>query len=340
MVHGEKQWSLQVLRFVAAFLVVVGHACVARGVLHGPFQLFFPDSRNLALCGVDIFFVISGFIITSTASRLDVREFAFRRARRILPLYFAVAALTCMVAVVTGHAPGWRDLIATWFLWPITDVITSPMVPVAWTLAFEVLFYAAFALILWRRFFLFILPGIYLFALTLHPTPLLQYVGNPMIAEFMAGAGLALLPKWRPAIIALPIGGALMLYTSLHLLAPQVPVPGTLGGTTSWVRVLSLGIPAVLIVWGALQWNVRQSMFTYLGDMSYAIYLVHLPVLVLGVGVFAHIPAIPPDLAILIAIVAGMVAAWCAHEVFEKPAMAFAGVWLRSLFPARASLAR
>ena len=130
-------WSLQVLRFVAALMVVYVHAAQTAFAATGSNGFIPPELSIAGRSGVDIFFVLSGVIITKTAPGLTCAEFAWRRFRRIVPFYFLCCIPGVIIAAKVGF--GWREVMATFLLWPATDVMTAPILPVAWTLCFEML---------------------------------------------------------------------------------------------------------------------------------------------------------------------------------------------------------
>ena len=319
-----KLWSIQVLRFVAALLVTYYHAANSAFEITGNFGSTGSAAALIGRCGVDIFFVISGFIIARTAHGLSASQFLAKRAQRILPLYIILTA-PWVVIIALHSSIGWRDVLATALLWPATDRITSPLNPVGWTLCFEALFYASFALTIWKPRAVWLIGAGYLVALVLHRlTPALQFLGDPLSLEFAAGVALAYAPPWRPAILALPIGAAALLLGAL-LSWPPTPAANSPSGQEAWLRVADLGIPAVLVVWGTLQIKAREGVLTYLGDASYALYLVHVPV-VLGVSVLLlRWLKLPADVAIAVSVAASILFAWRIHEVIEKPTLA----WLR-----------
>src|SRR5882672_5276023 len=126
-----KIWSLQALRFWAALSVVLYHACNQAYQTTHQFGVLGLNGAQFGCVGVDVFFVLSGVIITLTAQGLTAGDFIARRARRILPLY-APLALVCLVGqVVLGHA-GWREAFTSLTLWPALDRIVEPPLPVAW----------------------------------------------------------------------------------------------------------------------------------------------------------------------------------------------------------------
>jgi exopolysaccharide production protein ExoZ len=144
--------SIQAMRGVAALAVVIGHLITMRYGMG-----IDPHIANTVLgvfrSGVDLFFVISGFIITLTASetgkaqgRAGVLTFAFRRIARIYPLYWIVLTL----AVLSSYwipLVGWENTSKTLTLdYVLLTVTGNWFVPPAWSLHYEVQFYATVAL--------------------------------------------------------------------------------------------------------------------------------------------------------------------------------------------------
>ncbi|HZZ32139.1 MAG TPA: acyltransferase [Phenylobacterium sp.] len=316
-----KIWSLQSLRFFAALAVVVFHA---DGAIYQATQRFGVLGRNGAVfgqAGVDVFFVLSGAIIALTSKGLTAQAFAAKRATRILPLYGAMAVLYLGMGNFAGTV-GWRELVTTLTLWPALDRMTDPVVPVAWTLCFEALFYVAAAVILWRPWLVWPLLGVFASALAIRADPVTRFIGNPMILEFIMGVGLIRLPRARVGAVLIPVGVALVW---LFGAKGYPPTTGALNGDMTWQRVLYLGVPAALVVWGALQVEAQKSLFTYLGDTSYALYLVHVPVVVVVVGLLSRHTDLPPDAMTITAAGLSIAAGWRVHESVEKPLLA----WLR-----------
>lgn len=316
----ERLWSIQILRFVAAVLVMHIHAATVVWMLTGREILASSAGATVGRCGVDIFFVISGFIITRTGGGLTAGQFLRKRAGRILPLYFILATVYTLIDLAISHL-GWRDLVATYFLWPATDQMKEPVIPVGWTLCFEALFYWTFALVIWQRNAIWIFGGVFLAAHLLRSpsTPVLQFIGNPIILEFVAGVGLAFLPKWRPGILGIPIGVTILILGAVLHWPPNGVDIDFLMGKDGWIRVADLGIPAFLIVWGTIQLSARESVFTYLGDASYALYLVHIPILTGVIVVLSHVGKLPADVIVMVAIATSIVIAWRIHELVERP---------------------
>lgn len=140
--------GIQLLRGLAAFVVVLFHIGVlsndyAGGVLYAPFML-------VGSAGVDLFFVISGFVMAATtADVFDTRgaaaRFAVHRFARVYPSYWLLLvpllAFYLLNPAGVNSKQGGVDLWASFLLTPSPYL---PLLPVAWTLVHEVAFYAVF----------------------------------------------------------------------------------------------------------------------------------------------------------------------------------------------------
>jgi exopolysaccharide production protein ExoZ len=310
-------WSLQILRFAAALMVVYFHAEEVAFVATGSSGFIPHDLASMGRAGVDIFFVLSGVVISRTAQGLTASQFTWRRIRRIMPMYLVCCVPAFLIAGKTGF--GWREVLASLLLWPATDVMTVPLLPVAWTLCFEMLFYACVAKILHDRRWLYILLGLYGVAFVLRPLgPVFQFLGNPLILEFLFGVAIARAPMSRPCRWGIPIGfAALALAGPLHI-APTGGDIDFLKGEEGVQRVLVYGLPAALIVYGAMQIKARESVWTYLGDASYTLYLAHTFIVSALLTLWIIVP-LQADLIIAITITASVVFAWRIYEAIEKP---------------------
>jgi exopolysaccharide production protein ExoZ len=316
-------WSLQSLRFAAAIMVVSFHAAGASLIATGSYGLLPRDLQIAGRAGVDIFFVLSGVIIATTARRLTWREFAWRRFRRIVPMYLLISIPTALVMARTSF--GWRDAVATLFLWPATDRMTTPALTVAWTLCFEMLFYVAVTAVLVDRRLLSFCVGLFAAAMALRARgPIFQFLGNPIIFEFIFGVALSYLPRWRPAVWCLPIGAAALVASGFLGIAPPVATLELLAGDENFRRVLVYGLPAAMIVLGTMQIDAKPSAWTSLGDASYTLYLSHmLPIQVLLVWWTTHPGA--PELNIAIGSLVSVLFAWRLYVAFEIPLLKLLG---------------
>ena len=327
MIVGPHQsgtiWSLQSLRFAAAMMVVYFHAAGASLIATHSYGVLPRDLQLAGRAGVDIFFVLSGVIIALTARRLTWREFAWRRLRRIGPMYLIISIPAVLVMAKTSF--GWRDAVATLLLWPATDRMTAPALTVAWTLCFEMVFYAAVTAVLVDRRLLSLCVGIFAAAVALRARgPIFQFLGNPIIFEFIFGVALSYLPRWRPAVWCLPIGAAALVAAGFAGMAPPIASMELLAGDENFRRVLVYGVPAAMIVFGAMQIDAKPSMWTSLGDASYTLYLSHmLPIQLLLLWWVAHPAA--PEVIIVTGSLASVLFAWRIYVLFEIPLLRLLG---------------
>jgi exopolysaccharide production protein ExoZ len=333
--------GLQALRGVAVLLVLLFHLTSIERKYGG--RILLPDLANAGASGVDLFFLISGFVM-ATLMRREARgfpsaaRFLGRRAARIYPIYWFYTAVVLAVFLVR---PGWVnasqggefDLLASVLLLP-TDGL--PLLMVGWTLIHEMYFYLAMALFLWvlpEKAFVAALIAWGLAAAAgwvwLGPDmgPWLRLATNPLTLEFIAGALLGAgfgraRPGFRGTGWGMAASGALLLAgyaafvsrTGRLMLEPAE-------------RAILFGAPMALLLFFLMIRERRKPVrpprwLVAIGDASYSIYLSHL--LVLGAlgriwsafrtqSPFAHAAA----LALL---AAGTVAAGLAGYAFlEKP---------------------
>lgn len=261
----RKVQSIQILRFIAASMVVVLHATV-----HG-------DKGFVAgSAGVDIFFVISGFIIARMLPMKTAGQFVIDRLTRIYPIYWLLLIPAAWLAL--DHS--WQQTLTSATLWPAFGGLRFPYLVAGWTLSFEMLFYTcATFFLLNRRLGLGLLaayPWAVLGAFVLG-WPILRFAGNPIIAEFIFGLVIARTnSRHRRAGAASIIGGVVLLTVT----ASAIGMPQYVYDISQPARSIVWGIPAAMIVWGALQFeDVLKgrivSALSYGGDASYSIYLTH-----------------------------------------------------------------
>ena len=147
MTSSNKIYNIQILRAIAAINVVIFH-CIGAAESYDfliPFsQMFKGWGRN----GVDLFFVISGFIMVYTGqnSRSSRLQFFIKRIFRIVPVYWAltflfVAILLLMPSILRSASFDIGKTISSLFF-VSGPFYESPVLYVGWTLEFEFLFYA------------------------------------------------------------------------------------------------------------------------------------------------------------------------------------------------------
>ena len=180
----QKLRSVQALRALAACAVVVLHAYPDA---HAPI-----GNAGYGAAGVDLFFVISGFIMAQVAQGPTAGQFLGDRLWRIYPLWW-IAVLPWLFMVPRGLT----FVASSLTLWPIygSDYYV-PVLKVGWTLSFELMFYAGMTLAIVAR------PAgplaIYVACLIgalATSSALLHFTGSPMALEFLMGVVVAKLPR-------------------------------------------------------------------------------------------------------------------------------------------------
>ncbi|WP_424833589.1 acyltransferase family protein [Ruegeria sp.] len=313
--------TLQYLRAIAAGLVAVFHIC-----------LFLPDrSFYLGNYGVDIFFVISGFVMYLSGHKLAPQEFMVHRISRIVPLYWTATFAFIAMAGITSVSMEevFKTLFFIAYADPETKPLVSPILTVGWTLNMEMFFYVLFAigLALFRRWLVSGLVAIFIILIVvgrLVPDlgPVAEFYTKGILLEFAAGLVIAkgMADGWlKPG----PIAGVLLCILSLVALALLQDV--------GW-RMIRWGIPACLIVVGMLALEpvltrIRLPVLETLGDASYALYLSHL--MVIGPAILVLELVLAPDhwLMIVAVFVVCQAAAVGIYRFYERPV----NLWLKSL---------
>jgi exopolysaccharide production protein ExoZ len=281
-----KLFALQLLRAVAATGVVVAH--VRYDLLHH-FGLVtaLPGFLNAGAAGVDLFFVISGFVMVYSSETLFGRDraaavFLARRVARIVPLYWLMSAVMVAYCAVRGFAasetgPAHIVLSFLFIPYPRPSGEMSPLYGVGWTLNYEMFFYAVFAVCLAaRRALTVVRAGIALAVLALVgglwpglPGALAVWA-DPIVLEFVLGMLLALgyrrgvrLPGWAVAPLLIAALALTLAYNEW--------------GTVLLPRWLGFGVPGAMAV-AALVLAPRDIAIGWVdrvGDASYALYLCH-----------------------------------------------------------------
>jgi peptidoglycan/LPS O-acetylase OafA/YrhL len=270
--------GIEALRGVAASAVVAYH--VARHLNKaGGGTAGLTAATQFGHAGVDLFFVLSGFIILfvhrGDVGRPDrLRPYLARRFTRVVPIYWVALGATILLAAAGSHGlPEPRRVVASMTLAPTFD---EPILGPAWTLQCEAVFYAVFAaLIASRRAGLALLGGwacLLLASLAAGEEALPPPVAGPYALEFLLGMAAA----WRlraglPALTCATAGAALFVAAALAEDA------GALDGYAPLARA-AYGVPAALLIAGlaALERDGRlrpPAGLRALGSASYCIYL-------------------------------------------------------------------
>jgi exopolysaccharide production protein ExoZ len=300
---------IQILRLLAAVAVVAFHAW---GVAPEGFKVPEGAVSFVLSCGghgVDLFFVISGFIIFYATHRatLTPAEFLRRRVERIAPLYFVVTFAVTILAITlpaTFGAHGWytpRHILKSLAFIAFTDG-EMPVVYMGWSLEYEMYFYLAVALLMaltrdvWRNIVMIFsaLPILGRIPATSATLGNYAFFVDPMILEFVLGVIAASLfvngrVNW-PTAVAAACAIAVVLVTE----------PAN--------RVIVSGIPSACLVTAAafvsrkrLNPSWPELALARLGDASYSIYLAQVQTVSLAsTSIASLVPVIPPLLLVIV----------------------------------------
>jgi len=313
--HATRLDALQVLRAVAALAVVLFH-CHWTGI---------------ASFGVELFFVISGFVICHAAAQ-NPRHFLLKRIARVVPLYWlATLGVFALALVAPSLLPSTHvsvpNLLRSLAFWPYVraDGADMPLLFLGWTLNYEAFFYLVFAacLAISARLAPYLALAALIVIASLHG--LVAHMGDPfdfwtrpIVLNFACGIVAWLV--WHRAMArlkhtphGLAIGIAAMAMVILatganHGLGGALPT----GGLVSAVLLLAL-----LALGQRLRWPAGLLM---IGDASYSLYLLHPYVLeVVNRKVHAFGPDLRGALATLLAVVGALALAMVMYRVVERP---------------------
>lgn len=325
--------SIQTLRAFAAW-IVVGHHYM---------QLFYnfkhvgvlPDLfKNFGAIGVDLFFVISGFVIYGSiiTKPKTPQIFAINRLARIAPAYWAFTALT---AVAVIYMPGSVPLTSFEPLFFIKSLLfipaqnpsgigLYPLMTVGWTLNYEASFYAVF-------FAALFLPAPYRVLGLIFGVAILQAVasrlhdpisfyGNTMVWEFIFGVALAILYK-RGLVTRIPtIAAALMVLGSIVVITQLGPV------SHSPIRS---GLPCAVILCACLsqeKFFPKHNFIARLGDWSYSTYLCHILIISFAIKINEQYTINPALMAVTV-ILSIILTSFASYSFIEMPATRMTKRW-------------
>ncbi len=333
--------SVQVLRAVAALLVLIHHAgydadTIAERTARTAFSLdrFFDWGF-----GIHLFFVISGFILVRTARNFGSARGSFvfltRRLIRVVPLYWLMTSLVLAGAVLAPELlnmpiGGLDVAVGSYLFVPVLRPggELRPILGQGWTLDYEMFFYALFtmSMLLPRRSGLTVLISALIVLVLIgqfaHPaSAALGVWTDGLLLEFLFGLAIGLVEETgsrlgtRAAVVGVIVG--------IVAAVAFGPACKACGGVQTWV---DQGLPAAAIVgacvlgprWPRSRWILA---LTAIGDASYSLYLSHpFVVRLLRTAWLAVVPAtVPLEIELALGCLAAIAAALLLHRGIEAP---------------------
>lgn len=336
--------SLQGLRGVAALLVLLFHVdlILKKGEYLG--VAAFGGVFSSGFVGVDIFFVLSGFIILR-AHRSDLghpgklAHYAYRRWSRVYPIYWLyLTGVVVLMAIGIGSFPEQPSLSSFFSAYSLVRTSeAAPPLSVAWSLYHEVLFYAMFAiLIVNRRIGIGLIAGWFIIIPLAYATGLVppyeqhQSTFGVLFSLFNLNFALGMLAcslcsriKVETAGVVALVGIALIVVLSGYGWVATAPAEIRFGyALASFLIILGLAARDAAGSKGPPAWLL------YLGNASYSIYLVHTPVLSMLMKIIRATGLggrLPPELIFILVTVIALAISCIAYQVFERPLLAWLG---------------
>ena len=270
-------YSIQYLRGIASVFVLTQHAIHKSESKYG----IGSNAFSIGESGVDLFFIISGFIIAYTSNKhFDLGKFIYSRITRIIPMYWLVTSAALLALAVIPEAVnssgGKPAILESYLLLPSAD---SYLIKNGWTLSYEMYFYFIFALTLLTTndnsynttlFSILLLSAL---GLAIQGNLYFEYATNYILLEFVFGIIIFKYYEKIPksACYALISTGitALLIVNIMQI---------------ELKRTIAYGVPWSILVMGLVSLDSKSNWkasnkFTYalklLGDSSYSLYLVH-----------------------------------------------------------------
>lgn len=317
--------SLQAGRAAAAIAVVIHHAASSTEDFLG---LIPPSWRSIfehGYLGVDFFFVLSGFIIFHTVANRpkaagSAGRYVHARLIRIfvpyLPIALLLIAAYTFLPALSASRREW-SWVTSLTLLPLSQ---PPALSVAWTLQHELIFYAIFGVAfftgwLWQVLAIWVVAIVSAYFWGEVEIPL-KFILAPINLEFVFGAicGRIVSSEHKTPWVACLIIAVLSVALWVAIGSPR---------SQSFLVGLAIAALVLLIVRTELAGHFAVSNWAvFLGSASYAIYLVHNPLLSVTARIAARVPLLASwQIATAIGIIASILAGCMYYIVMEAPLM-------------------
>lgn len=323
--------ALDVLRFVAALSVVFYHYTARGRGWHTPVQQLFPALHAVSQygwMGVELFFLISGFVICMSSWGRPVGAFFVSRVARLFPAYLVAVVLTASVVAIW---PGFslntnKDNVLINLTMLEVLLGGRPVDSVYWTLLAEMLFYLLFAVVVWRgltyqRAVAFCV--LWTTASIIVPKFASGFAGvvfQPAYSPyFIAGIAFYLMYRYRPNLLLVCIV-AVSYILATHQIRGDVQGQATVAGNHLSLAVVYTVLACCfaligLVATGKLSW-IRGKWTIVLGAITYPLYLIHQAI---GFTVISRLDRHLNPYVLLTGLILVMIAAaWLIYRTVEK----------------------
>jgi peptidoglycan/LPS O-acetylase OafA/YrhL len=326
--------ELDLLRFVAALAVLLFHftGFGGGGAWPDPSREVFAGLgmvTRYGYLGVDLFFMISGFVILMSAWGRGPGEFGISRVVRLMPAYWAAVLLAAALYLVFGMGKGSLSMVLPNLTMLQGGLGVGNVDSVFWTLWVELHFYVLMAVLVsvgltYRRCVLFMSAWLFLGLFADEgDSKLLKILVLPTWnAYFIAGMALYLIYRFGPTLLLWGFVGVSWLL-ALHWGAWRAgPVFSGVSDGGVWIGVTCIFLVMILVATGRLTW-LRWRGLTVLGALTYPLYLTHSQIALPLVR--AVYPAVNRWIALAVVMGCALALAYVIQRWIERPAAA----WLR-----------
>jgi peptidoglycan/LPS O-acetylase OafA/YrhL len=277
--------------------------------------------------GVDLFFMISGFVICGSAWGRQVGDFAVSRIVRIYPVYVFAVLLTAAALIVLRwhrHTPSAPQILANLTMWQ-TLLGARDLDGPYWTLPREVLFYLCFALVVWRGLtyrravtFCVLWTVTSLIAPSAPGLPL-GLLANPQSTPyFVAGITLYLMHRFGQTLLLYALLALQLLLAEYGLTHQAHGYAEVLGRPLRW-PVAAAGVAGCFLVLLVISvtglGRVRSRWLTWAGGLTYPLYLIHQSI---GLAAIARLRGTAAWWLLLVGVAAGMLVVAAAIHLLER----------------------
>lgn len=332
------------MRALAVLLVVYAHCSDTEIDYHPSYKTPFFQLHDFGAIGLDLFFVISGFIICMISYNYlgitKAKKFLVKRLIRIGPLYWIISVGWFFY----DQNHGLRAIIKTLIFIPLFDfseTFIKPVFFVGWTLSFEFYFYLVMTVLLYAGNKKYITYLIFYFLVIIaagqvisYRTSLWTFMTNPIIIEFLLGCMVwVLYTKYVHFFIKRPfwilVTGAIVFFANIfYIPAGMSEAYLTLNGYLSLKRALFWGVPSSLLLLGVIlaekKYNPKiPGWIVSIGDASYSIYLFHLPFIKILFAIWAVFPVLFSHTLVIFTVGFVLIIGYLVYRYFERPLLSY-----------------